>query len=260
MTEPAPSSQLRAIVHLCYFNGILPLWRTPLLFGALFLTPFSFLFFLFVITRAGDAGATLLPIGVVGGVLFVVLFTGNGMLNDCAYLRLERQLQQVFVASPVRPFSYVLGLALSELAYAVPALALFLGVLDLIHPFGVVALGVLIGVILLVWLMATTLGFVISTMFNQLREIWPIATLTFSTLSVLPPLFYPLSAIPAGYQWVAFLAPSTYGGQLAEWAVGLPRGSVSPGFLGDPWFDLVGLVAFTIAFSLAATFLARWRE
>jgi ABC-2 type transport system permease protein len=260
MKEPPPASQLRAIAHLCYFNGIVPLWRTPLLFGALFLTPFTFLFFLFIITRAGDAGATLLPVGVVGGVLFTVLFTGNGMLNDCAYLRLERQLQQVFVASPVRPFSYLLGLALSELAYAVPALVLFLAVLDVIHPFGIGALLVLIGVILLVWLMATTLGFLISTMFNQLREIWPIATLTFSTLSVLPPLFYPISAIPSGYQWVAFLAPSTYGGQLAEWAVGLPRGSITPSLLGAPLFDLVGLVGFTAVFSLAATFLARWRE
>ncbi|MCI4328742.1 MAG: ABC transporter permease, partial [Thermoplasmata archaeon] len=209
-------TQARAAFRICYFNGILPLWRSPLLVGAVFLTPFSFLFFLFVITRSSPDSATLLPVGIIGGALFTVLFTGTGMLNDCAYLRLERQLQQVFVASPVRAFTYILGMALSELAFAVPATALFLGILDLIHPYPASALVLLVGIMLLVWLMATTLGFLISTMFHQLREIWPIGTLVFSSLSVLPPLFYPISEIPQGFQWVAFLAPSTYGGQLAE--------------------------------------------
>ena len=247
--------QLNAVGRLCYFNGLLPLWRSPLLVAAVFLTPFSFLFFLRVI---GDPA--FFPVGVVGGALFTVLFTGNGMLNDCAYLRLERQLQQVFVASPVRPISYVLGMALSELAFALPALALFLGILEVVRPFGAVTFAVLLGVILLTWLMATTLGFLISTLFRQLREIWPIGTLVFSTLSIIPPLFYPASRIPSDFQWVAFLAPSTYAGQLADKAVGLSYGALSPGFLNDPWFDLAGLVGITLLCGLAAAFLARWRE
>ena len=249
------SQQLNAVARLCYFNGLLPLWRSPLLVAAVFLTPFSFLFFLRVI---GDPA--FFPVGVVGGTLFTVLFTGNGMLNDCAYLRLERQLQQIFVASPVRPISYVLGMALSELAFALPALTLFLAILEIVRPFGAVTFAVLLGVILLTWLMATTLGFLISTLFRQLREIWPIGTLVFSTLSIIPPLFYPASRIPASYQWLAFLAPSTYAGQLADSAVGLSYGSLTPGFLNSPVFDLVGLVGITLACGLAAAFLARWRE
>ncbi|HEY6238152.1 MAG TPA: ABC transporter permease, partial [Thermoplasmata archaeon] len=196
----------------------------------------------------------------VGGTLFTVLFTGSGMMNDCAYLRLERQLQQVYVASPVRPISYVLGMALSELAFALPALTLFLVILELVRPFGWLTFAILVGVILLTWLMATTLGFLLSTLFRQLREIWPIGTLVFSTLSIIPPLFYPASRIPADYQWVAFLAPSTYAGQLANSAVGLSYGPLTPGFLNSPWFDLAGLVAITIACGLAAVYLARWRE
>ncbi|MCI4354866.1 MAG: hypothetical protein L3K06_05820, partial [Thermoplasmata archaeon] len=70
----------------------------------------------------------------------------------------------------------------------------------------------------------------------------------------------PASRIPSAYQWVAFLAPSTYAGQLADAAVGLSYGSLTPGFLNSPIFDLVGLVAITIACGLAAAFLARWRE
>ncbi|MCI4354654.1 MAG: ABC transporter permease, partial [Thermoplasmata archaeon] len=205
------AQQLNAVARICYFNGLLPLWRSPLFVAAVFLTPFSFLFFLRVI---GDPA--FFPVGVVGGMLFTVIFTGNGMLNDCAYLRLERQLQQVFVASPVRPISYILGMAVSELGFALPALALFVGILAIVHPFGWLTFAILLGVILLTWLMATMLGFLISTLFRQLREIWPIGTLVFSTLSILPPLFYPASRIPAQYQWAAFLAPSTYAGQLAD--------------------------------------------
>src|SRR5208282_4989483 len=186
VTPMSARSQAYAAFRICYFNGIIPLWRSPLLMAAVFLTPFSFLFFLFVI-----APHALFPYGVVGGVLFTALFTGNGMLNDCAYLRLERQLQQVFVASPVSPLAYILGMALSELAFALPAMTLFLVILFLIQPIGVLAALGVVGLLLLTWLMATSLGFFISTLFSQLREIWPIGTLVFSLLSIIPPVFYP---------------------------------------------------------------------
>lgn len=249
-------SQAYAAFRICYFNGIMPLWRSPLLIAAVFLTPFSFLFFLYVI-----APRALFPFGVVGGVLFTALFTGNGMLNDCAYLRLERQLQQVFVASPVSSLAYILGMALSELAFAIPASVLFLAILILVAPVGPLGVGALVGVLLLTWLMATTLGFFVSTMFSQLREIWPIGTLIFSLLSVLPPIFYPATEIPAHWRWVAYLAPSTYAAQLADRAVGL-GGAITTGVgvVDSPYFDLGMLLAVTLLFGLAALYLARWRE
>ena len=249
-------TQAYAALRICYFNGILPLWRSPLLIAAVFLTPFSFLFFLFVI-----APRALFPYGVVGGVLFTALFTGSGMLNDCAYLRLERQLQQVFVASPVSPLAYILGMALSELAFSIPAMALFLAILFLVTSLGVLGLVALLAVVLVTWLMATTLGFFVSTMFSQLREIWPIGTLIFSILSILPPIFYPATAIPAAWRWVAFLAPSTFAAQLADRAAGL-SGAIVTGIpaLDTPFFDLGMLLAVTTLFGAAALYLARWRE
>lgn len=249
-------SQAYAAIRICYFNGIMPLWRSPLLIAAVFLTPFSFLFFLFVI-----APHALFPYGVVGGVLFTALFTGNGMLNDCAYLRLERQLQQVFVASPVTPLAYILGMALSELAFSLPAMTLFLAILFLVQPVGALAGAALVGLLLLTWLMATSLGFFISTLFSQLREIWPIGTLVFSILSILPPVFYPATEIPEGWRWVAFLAPSTFAAQLGDGLAGLGGGIVTGvPVLDSPFFDLLGLVAFALLFGSAALFFARWRE
>jgi ABC-type multidrug transport system permease subunit len=109
--------------------------------------------------------------------------------------------------------------------------------------------------------MATTLGFLVSTFFRQLREIWPIGTLVFSTLAVLPPIFYPADAIPLAWRWVAYLAPSTFAGQLADRVVGItPFAGFQPAFLGSPLFDAVGLVALTVLFGGAALYLARWRE
>jgi len=249
-------SQAYAAIRICYFNGILPLWRSPLLIAAVFLTPFSFLFFLFVI-----APHALFPYGVVGGILFTALFTGSGMLNDCAYLRLERQLQQVFVASPVTPLAYILGMALSELAFSLPAMTLFLIILFLVQPIGVLGAMGLIGLLLLTWLMATSLGFFISTLFSQLREIWPVGTLVFSILSILPPIFYPATEIPADWRWVAFLAPSTFAAQLGDRLAGLD-GGITTGvpFLNGPLFDVIGLVGFALLFGVAALYFARWRE
>jgi ABC-2 type transport system permease protein len=248
--------QARSALRICYFNGVLPLWRQSTLMIAIFLTPVSFVFFLFVI-----APRDVFSYGVVGGVLFTALFTGNGMLNDCAYYRLERQLQQVFVASPVRSTTFVLGMALSELAFTIPAQALFLTLLWITRPFGPAALAALLGVILLTWLMATTLGFMISTFYRQLREIWPVGTMVFSSLSVIPPVFYPIAAIPRSWQWVAFIAPSTFASQLAQHSVGLataePLGATA---LGLPGVQLLGLLGATALFGAAAAKLARWRE
>lgn len=250
------AGQARSAFRICYFNGILPLWRQSTLLIAIFLTPVSFVFFLYVI-----APRDVFAYGVVGGILFTALFTGNGMLNDCAYYRLERQLQQVFVASPVRSSTYVMGMALSELAFTIPAQALFLTLLWLTRPFGPGALAGLLGVIVLTWLMATTLGFMVSTFYRQLREIWPVGTMLFSTLSVLPPVFYPIEAIPRSWQWVAFLAPSTYASQLADHAVGLgSAGAVGVPLLALPAVQLLGLVGATVLFGVAAAKLARWRE
>lgn len=251
--------QAYAALRICWYNGIIPLWRSPILVAAVFLMPFSFLFFLFVIE--GPTNPNLLPFGIVGGILFSTIFSGSGMLNDCAYLRLERQLQGIYVASPVRPFAYLLGMALSELAFAGPAIVLFLAILAIVHPFGLLTLVALLAVVALTWLMATTLGFLISTFFHQLREIWPIGTLVFSLLAVLPPIFYPASIIPPEFQWAAFLVPSTFASQLATHSLGLTYGSeLTPAFLNSPLFNLVGLVLATTLFALLSLRLSRWRE
>jgi ABC-2 type transport system permease protein len=249
-------SQANAIFRICYFNGFLALRRSPIMFVAVVLTPLSFLFFLYII-----APHSVLPFGIVGGVMFTALFTGNGMTNDCAYLRLERQLQQVFITSPLRPLSWILGMALSELAFTVPALVLFLLVLTLVVPIGAGTLLALVGVILLTWLFATSLGFLLSTFFRQLREIWPIATVVFTSLSVLPPIFYPLAEIPASFRWAAFISPTTFASQLADHAVGLsvPTISVVPALSSVP-IEVVGLVLLTLLFTFVAMRLARWRE
>jgi ABC-2 type transport system permease protein len=249
-------TQANAIFRICYFHGILGLVRSPVFFVAIFLTPLSFLFFLYVV-----APHSVLPFGVIGGILFSALFTGNGMMTDCAYLRLERQLQQVFITSPLRPLSWVLGMALAELAFTIPALALFLIVLALLVPISVLTILALVGVILLTWLLATSLGFLLSTFFRQLREIWPIGMVVFTALSVLPPIFYPIAEIPAHYRWVAYLSPSTFASQLAASAAGLPVPvlTVVPALSSVP-VEVVGLVVLTVLFTVMAMRLARWRE
>ncbi len=249
-------TQANAVGRICWFNGILGLLRSPLVFVALFLTPLSFLFFLLVVAPRAE-----LPYGVVGGVLFSCLFTGSGMMNDCAYLRLERQMQQVFITSPLRPISWVLGMALSELMFTIPALVLFLGVLTLVKPIGPSSFLALIGVILLTWLLASSLGFLLSTFFRTLREIWPIGMVVFTSLSVLPPVFYPLAAVPASIRWVAFLSPSTFASQLAVNAAGLATTPVpSLSVLSSAAGQLIGLVFLTLTFIAVAMWLARWRE
>lgn len=249
-------AQANAVLRICYLQGILGLIRSPIFFVAIFLTPLSFLFFLYVV-----APHSVLPFGVVGGILFSVLFTGNGTMTDSAYLRLERQLQQVFITSPIRPMAWVLGIALGELAFTVPALALFIIVLGFVVHISALTVLALIGVILLTWLLSSSLGFLLSTFFRQLREIWPIGMVVFTALSVLPPVFYPIAEIPASFRWVAYLSPSTFASQLAANAAGLPVPvlTVVPALSSVP-VEVAGLVLLTLLFTVMAMRLARFRE
>jgi len=85
--------------------------------------------------------------------------------------------------------------------------------------------------------------------------------LLFSSLSVLPPVFYPITEIPPAWQWVAFLSPTTFSAQLGDRLVGLPVADPpNAPFLGDPLVQVLGLVLVTLLFGLVAARLTRWRE
>lgn len=242
--------RLRSLVTLTYLNGILPIRSQPLYLINLVGSPLSFLFFIWI-----ASGGALYPYAVGGGMLMTMLSIGTGLQTDIAHYKQDLKLQDVVIASPVPAWVYVGGLALSELVYSLPAMGVFLALWVLGGYASIVSALVLTGVLLLVWAFASALGFTLATYFEDVRETFVFSPLISLGLSVLPPVYYPISVLPQWAQPLAYLAPTTYAAQLLHSTVGI--GGLS---LAGAAVDWAVLIVFSVALIALSAVKARWRE
>ncbi|QQG48390.1 MAG: ABC transporter permease [archaeon] len=242
-------SRLRTIGALCYYLGIVPMFRIPTLLPFVFATPFTILFILYV---TGNPSA--FKFGVAGAITMSVSQQGLFLGADLTNLKIEHKFQSIVVASPVTPAVYMFAVALAELVFAAPAVAILLTVVVLSSSVSAVAILEILAVIIMTWVTTSSIGFFLSTYLLNTRTAFLTVSFISILLSVLPPVFYPLTVIPEGFRWIAELVPTTHSSILVQDAVGL---NVAGSSVLVSWVTLLG---FTVAFLLVALFKARWRE
>jgi ABC-2 type transport system permease protein len=241
--------RLRSIAAISYYSGILTVIRSPgfLVFSSS--TPFTVLFFLFVV-----GGPGYVPYGLIGATISILVGAGLFLGSDATFNRLQYKLQDFYVASPVPAVDYMLGLSLGELTFVTPSLGILVavfGYLKLItwsFPLALV-------VMLLAWVFASAFGFFLSTFILRSRSAFSVTSLVATLLTVLPPVFYPISVIPASFRFLAYLVPTTHLSILMQSVLGLQ--TYSQDQLVISWSVLIG---FTIFFFALAAFKARWRQ
>ncbi|HYA57892.1 MAG TPA: ABC transporter permease [Thermoplasmata archaeon] len=242
--------RLRSLLTLVELNGVIPIRTQPLYLLNLLASPLSFLFFITVISHGA-----LLAYGVTGGMVLTMLSVGTGLQSDLTHYRHDLKFQDIVVASPVEAPVYVAGMALSELVYSLPGLGVF-AVIFVLDGLATPLSGLVItGVMLLVWAFATALAFTLATYFEDVRETFLFSPLISLLLTVLPPVYYPLAALPGWARIVAQFSPTTYAASLAQGATGLQPLSV-----GRAELDWAVLVGFTVALFVVAALKARWKE
>ena len=243
-------NRLRSIGTLAYLNGVIPIRSQPLYLINLVASPLSFLFFITI-----ASGGALRLYGIGGGMLLTMVSIGTSLQTDMSHYKQDLKLQDVLVASPVEAWVYVAGMALSELVYSLPAVGVFV-VLWLLYGAPTILGGLtLLVVLLLAWGFASALGFTLATYFEDVRETFVFSPLISLALSVIPPVYYPITALPGWIRPVAYLAPTTYAADLVHGAFGL--GSMTPLRAALDWAVLIG---FTAALFVLASAKARWRE
>src|SRR2546426_12486348 len=105
-------------------------------------------------------------------------------------------------------------------AYLPPSLVV-LAILELIHPLGLVADLTLAVCLLAVWAVSSTIGYVVSTLFNDMKTIWPYSALLTNLFGILPPVFYPLSRVPIEWRSIVLIIPTSAAAVLVNAAAGL---------------------------------------
>jgi ABC-2 type transport system permease protein len=241
---------LRTIGALCYYLGIVPMIRIPTLLPFVFATPFTILFILFV-----NGQSTAFAYGLSGAITMTVAQQGLFLGADLTSYKIEHKFQSMVVASPVSPFTYMFSVAASELAFAVPPLAILMVILGYRSPeVGALTILGIVVVAVLTWMTTSSIGFFLSTYVLNTRTAYLTVTFISIILSVLPPVFYPMQLLPPQVRWLSELVPTTHASVLIQGLSGLP---VSYTQTIVSW---VALPAFTVAFLALALLKAKWRE
>lgn len=246
----SPSKQLRAILALVWFDGFLPIRRSP--FGLLnfIVSPLTILFFIYVF-----AGPSKAVFALGGGLIAVIVGSCIILETEAAFMRLVLKLQDMFVSSPLSAVTYVMGLSTAQLCNGVAGIVLFsvlLGLFATISAIG--ALEIALAAVM-TWASISALGFMISTFARDVRDLWVYSPLLNVALAFLSPVFYPLSLIPTSFQFLAYLSPTTYAARIIQSATGLI--SISSTELA---LDFVGGAAYTLILVLLAAKFSRWRQ
>jgi ABC-2 type transport system permease protein len=221
--------------------------RNPLFIAFVFSTPFTLLFILYV-----ASGGTALPYGLAGALTMVTTELGLFVGTDLASYKIQNRFQDVVVASPVSPFTYMFGVALSELFFGAPALVV---VFALIAWHGATASALLtsVGVVILLWVTTTSMGFFFSAFAPNTQNAFIINGFITTLLSVLPPVYYPISVLPGYLVPLAQILPTTDASALFQGAIGL-------GYSVQPATSFAVLLGATFVMLLLVSFKIRWRE
>ncbi len=249
--ESVPESirrNLRTVGAIGYYIGILPMIRIPALLPFVFSTPFTILFILYI----GGQG-TLLASGLAGALTMSIAQQGLILGADLTGFKIDHKFQAMVVASPVSSFTYLFSIALSELAFASPPIIVLLLIISN-SGVGSLAIAEMVAVIFLTWITTSSIGFFLSTYVLNTRTAFLTVTFISTLISILPPVFYPISILPSYIRPLAELAPTTHASILIQSLSGV---SYSPNQIDISW---IALPVFAAVFLSLALFKARWRE
>ena len=115
----------KQVFLIAYLTGFLWLRRNPMSMVFTAISPFSLLFVLFVISNGH-----YIQFAISGSLVMALVGYGLALGQDISFYKTEYKIQDVFVASPVSPLTYMTGLALSELLFGLPALIVLTALAD----------------------------------------------------------------------------------------------------------------------------------
>ncbi len=209
------------------------------------LTPGALLVFVAILAR------DLLPITVIGALVYSMFLIGQRVLNEAAYIRIDHKLNELYHASPLSPEAYFVGIAGGMLVAYLPPSLVLVAVLEILHPLSPLGWLVLFASLLAVWAVSSTIGYVVSTLFKDMKTIWPYSALLTNAFGILPPVFYPLRLAPVEWRSVVLLLPTSAAAALVDGAAGLETLTTSETIIAAVALlvEAVGLFAFGIVWA-----------
>lgn len=207
-----------------------------------------------------------LTMNVLGGAsmsqqaLFGFLVSGANQvgivgLSQVAVFNRSYHTQEMFVASPVTPMQYMVGLGLSRLFGGLPLQVLWLTVLLIRGDLSFAAVPAVIGVVLLTYLGGCMIGFFTAAYARSPQHISGVANMLGWLMMLLPPVLYPLDMAHGVWKYLAMVLPVTNAAQLVRLAGGIAQGGLPAVLLHTGLFLLTTTVLGVLVMARS-----QWRE
>jgi ABC-2 type transport system permease protein len=231
-------------------NSIYEMKNYPIIMINTVLSPLSFLVIITFVSRGQLIGEA-----IEGGLIMSMFQAGTSLQGDLSHYKNDFKLQDMVVSTPCSPMAYVAGMAVGEIIYSIPALAVLVALAGIyIHP-GVVDAIELLAVLLLMFLASVTLGFTLSTFSSDIVQSFAFSRLISTLFSTLPPVYYPITYIPFPFRYFAYLSPTTYAAEISQNSTGMVQLDATT--IATAW---VVLAAVALVLLLISMRKARWRD
>jgi ABC-2 type transport system permease protein len=231
-------------------NSVYEMKNYPIIMINTVLSPLSFLVIITFVSRGQLIGEA-----IEGGLIMSMFQAGTSLQGDLSHYKNDFKLQDMVVSTPCTPMAYVGGMAIGEIIYSIPALAVLVVLAGIyIHP-GVIDAIELLAVLLLMFLASVTLGFTLSTFSSDIVQSFAFSRLISTLFSTLPPVYYPITYIPFPYRYFAYLSPTTYAAEISQNSTGMVQLDATT--IVTAWIVLA-VVAFALL--LISMRKARWRD
>jgi ABC-2 type transport system permease protein len=242
--------QLRAAFAFGWLNGFVAARRNPLWLISNIVPPTSFLILMRLYARPD-----MLLFALIGGLIMTIASNAIGLMGDTVFYKREVKLQDMMVASPMRPLSYMFGLMLSGLFFSIPGIGLF--IVLMIH-YGLLTWGNFLIYLVASFISLLTLSglsFTLATFVKEPRFVWPLSGILSFIISVIPPIYYPSTILPRTLALLAMFIPTSTAAAIFHYHSGLITYLPLPEIL--LWFILI---VEAVIFLEIAKYRSRWRE
>ena len=231
-------------------NAIYEMRNYPIVLINTVLSPLSFLILIVFVSHGSLIGEA-----VEGAFIMSMFSSGMGLQGDLSHLKNDFKLQDMVVSSPTGWLTYMIGIAISEIVYSLPALAVLTLLAHYYLVLSIVGILEFVAVLVLMFFASMAVGYTLSTFSSDIVQSFAFSRLLSTLFSTIPPVYYPIIYIPLPYRYFAYLSPTTYAAQLAQSAAGYFPVPVLMMLLD--WSILIAVAV--ILFMIAKT-KARWRE
>ena len=243
-------SKLSQIYAGVLVNAIYEMKNYPVVLISTVISPLSLLL---VITFVSNGA--LFGTAIEGGLIMVFFSSGIALQSDLSHLKNDFKLQDMIVSSPTSSRLYMAGMALAEIVYSLPGLIILIVLAEIyLHPSLIQAL-ILFVVLMLMFAISVAIGFMLSTFSSDVVQSYAFSRLLSLLFATLPPVYYPITYVPAPFNYLAYLSPTTYAAEIMHSATGYL--DLSFNWLIVDWIVLVVVCAIILFIGLKKN---RWKD